>query len=212
MALDTYANLQSAIITWAMRDGEADFAAAVPDFITGCEQLINYGAQSSDALRTSDMETSVTLTPDANGICTLPTDYLTWRRVTANTSPLRDLELVAADWANHRYPISDPGNPKFFFIKGSSLYIVPGCSSTVTLDYYQKIPALSDANPTNWLLSKAPMIYLYGSLMQAAPFMMDDSRLATWGKLFSEATAGFNASDDLSNHMRSVQRVRGYTP
>src|SRR4051812_13171953 len=33
MALGTYSQLQAAIIKWANRDGDTDFAAQVPDFI-----------------------------------------------------------------------------------------------------------------------------------------------------------------------------------
>lgn len=42
------------------------------------------------------------------------------------------------------------------------------------------ISALSGAAPTNWLLTSHPDIYLYGALVEAAPYLGDDPRVVVW--------------------------------
>jgi hypothetical protein len=61
--------------------------------------------------------------------------------------------------------------------------------------YYKALPALS-ANSTNWLLTAHPDVYLYGSLMQAAPYLKNDERLAVWGSLYTASIADLNQSSD----------------
>lgn len=214
MALSTYADLQASIITWAWRDGDTEFANAVPDFITGCEQLLNYGSDAVPALRTSDMETTATVTL-TSGVGTLPTDYLQYRAIVGNGNGLtNDLEVKDPGWLAQQFPNGVTSyNGRFCSITSTSTLTVYDASvSSITLTYYAKIPALSNSNTTNWLLTKAPMVYLYGSLLQAAPFMMDDARMQTFGTLFQQAMSGLRNSDMGARMARPVARVRGATP
>jgi hypothetical protein len=66
------------------------------------------------------------------------------------------------------------------------------------LAYYAKLSKLSDSNTTNWLLTAAPDAYLYGTLMQAAPYLQDDARIATWSALYSSALEDLQVADDRS--------------
>lgn len=205
MALDTYANLQTAIISYAFRTGDSEFTAAVPDFITLVESRLNR------VLRVREMEAAATLTL-TNSAGTLPTDYLEFRRVVANTSPTTPLELVTPDFASTEYGTTYSGFPVHFTIIGSTLTVYPSTTATVALSYYQKIPALSDSSTANWLLAKAPELYLYGALVEAAPFMMDDGRTQTWGTLFQKALKDLQDADTGARYARAVSRVSGPTP
>jgi hypothetical protein len=42
--------------------------------------------------------------------------------------------------------------------------------------YYERIAPLSSANQTNWLTQNAPTAMLYGTLLQAMPFLKNDQR------------------------------------
>lgn len=42
--------------------------------------------------------------------------------------------------------------------------------------YYERIQPLSSANQTNWLTQNAPNAMLYGTLLQAMPFLKNDQR------------------------------------
>jgi hypothetical protein len=78
--------------------------------------------------------------------------------------------------------------PRFFAILGRNFEFAPTPSgnSSLALVYYQKIPALSDVTTTNWLLTNHPDIYLYTSLMHAAPYLADDARLQVFNSLVTQ--------------------------
>lgn len=205
MALDTYAALQASVIRYAFRDGDTDFASAVPDFITLTESRINR------ELRVAEMEAAATITL-TNSAGTLPTDYLEFRRVVANTSPTTPLELVTPDFAAGEYGTTYSGYPVHFTITGNTITVFPSTTATIALRYYQKVPALSDSNTTNWLLAKAPEIYLYGALVEAGPFMMDDAAAARYAALFQKAMRDLMSADTGARYARATMRVSGPTP
>ena len=159
MAFDSYANLQLTIAVWLMRD---DLTSNIPDFITLCE------ARCNRRLRVREMEVSATLTP-VNNVCTLPSDFLEARSVRASSDPVSVLTPLSLDMAADSF--NTAGYPFHYTIQGNSLATRAPSTLGVTLDYYGKIPALSNSNTTNWLLAKAPEISLYGSLLKSAPFM-----------------------------------------
>ncbi len=199
-AFDTYSDLQTTIADWLMRD---DLVTKVPSFITLCE------SRSNRRLRVREMEDTETMTP-VSGVCTLPTDYIEAKRVTADTDPASVLTPVTLDWAKARFDRS--GFPYHYVIQGSTLIAYPTSDSDIILDYYAKIPALSDSNTTNWLLAKAPEIYLYGSLLESAPFMEDDNRLTTWISLYKAAVDELLQADTRGTVGKAVARIRGITP
>jgi hypothetical protein len=205
MAFSNYGELKSAITTWAMRTGDTGFEAAVPDFIALCERMVN------GQLLVRQMEATATLTL-VDGAASLPGDYLAFRDVTATGySPARMLKAVSPDYAVTDHPF-DGDEPQHFSVSGSTLTTHPKGAGGVRLRYYQRVPALSDAEPTNWLLTKAPDVYLFGSLMHAAPFMMDDARLAVWGALFEKGISDLGSEDHKAKFMRGQVRPRGATP
>jgi len=205
VALGTYSELQAAIIAWAMRSGDTDFAAQVPDFVVLCEARLNR------ILRVREMETTATLTLASDGTASLPADYLAFRDVTAlGYSPARSLDAVSPDYAVDEHPF-DGEAPQHFSITGSTLRTHPKGSGTVRLRYFQAIPALA-ANATNWLLSKSPGVYLYGSLLEAAPYMFDDSRMQVWSAMFDKAVSDLVSEDHQAKYMRGRVRPQGATP
>jgi hypothetical protein len=56
----------------------------------------------------------------------------------------------------------------------------PDASYEIELAYYKTLPALSADADTNWLLTKAPDSYLYGALLQAAPYLKDTAETSLW--------------------------------
>ena len=51
---------------------------------------------------------------------------------------------------------------------------------------------------TTAVLTRYPAIYVWGCLLQSAPFLRDDSRLQSWGQLYSNAVNGANAEHERS--------------
>jgi hypothetical protein len=213
VAITSYATLQAAITTWAMRAGDTDFEAQVPDFISAAEQMFNYGFGDIPALRVSEMETTSTLTP-TSGAVTLPPDFLELRSVRSNSTPNVSIGgFVSPDFGVDEYAYSSASaTPGGYSISGSTLTTFPHGTSNIIVSYYAKIPALSATNTTNWLLTKAPMVYLYGALLHAAPYMMDDARAASLGTMFKGFVDGLVSTDRKARWGNSRVRLRAPTP
>lgn len=58
--------------------------------------------------------------------------------------------------------------------------------------------ALSDTNQTNYLLRGYPDAYLFGALLESAPFIRDDGRLAMWQERFDRAVDEIQIQEDKS--------------
>lgn len=203
MAITTYSELQTAVQNWLM--DRTDIADFVPDFVTLGSGYIN------GALRVRQMETVADLTP-TSGICTLPDDFIEPRRVVEKASVRRLLGYISPTRADHEYPSRQSALSNSFTIIGSSLYTFPLTSSDVELTYYAKVPALSDAAPTNWLLTARPELYLRASLMHAAEFIKDDEEAAKQKALADMVIEQMHRLDERANYARVSAHVRGPTP
>lgn len=208
MAFTTYAGLQQEIINWSTKDGDDDFEAAVPGFIQLAESMFNNGSQSLPALRTREMEETTTISI-TNGVGPLPADFLEARFVKAASG--KELEMTVPSSAEGYYE-GRAGQPAQFAIKGGQIIVYPSNTETITLDYYQQIPALSDSNTSNWLLAKSPMAYLFGSLVFAATWSEDDQSIQRYGNMYQQAITGLAGSDFMSKYSRAASRARGYRP
>ncbi len=196
MAIDSFASLKSSIAAWAVR---TDFTAVIPDFITLAESLFNNGDAKMEVepLRLREMETAATSTPSSGDI-TLATDFLEMRRVTLQSNPKRVLEYAPPDWLDGAYTTTTSGDPSFYTIVGSTLSIRPTSTSSLQYLYYAKIPALSDSNTTNWLLTKSPNAYLFGSLYFLEIYARNPEGAVAMGTLLGHALAGLTGSDTMS--------------
>jgi hypothetical protein len=208
------ASLKTAIGEYMLGSG-ATLASSYDIFIQNCEAALNYGVGEPyrmAPLRTAAMETAGTLTLDANGEATLPTDYLEWRfAISTTSSAVAAIEPMTPGQITDRYSTTAGGIPGDFTITGSKVRVRPTASS-ISFVYYAKIPALTDAATTNWLITAAPNVYLYGSVLQAAIFQDDATRIGQFTPLFVSAVGGLNSSDKGARWGRSVARVRGPTP
>lgn len=207
MAITTYAELQTAVADHLAR---TDLTSFIPDFITMAENWLNYGSANSPPLRSREMEEVATLTP-VSGVVTLPTDYIEYRRVVESTGVRRNLTYITPDMAEILYPSRSAGSGERFTIIGDSLYTFPLVSNDIELTYYQALPPLA-SNTSNWLLTKAPGVYLRAALIQAAAFIKDDAELEKQASLGKALVAGMNHSDMLGKYARAGLTPRGITP
>jgi len=179
MALTNYSELQTALADWLNR---ADLDQKIPDFIALAESTLN------DVLRSADMVASTT-TAITSGRAALPADALeiVYAQVASNED--EPLEQIAPQQLTmlRRTRTRDAGNPRFYAIVGRQLVVTPTPSGSLSLDldYYQRIPPLA-SNSTNWLLTDAPHIYLYTSLLHSSPFLMDDARYQVFNNTVSQ--------------------------
>lgn len=191
MALDTYANLKLTILDHI--GGRADVTdATASDFVSLAEGVIGR------RLRTRDMiaRASATISDEYSAV---PTGFAGPRSfVLTDTSPRTTLEWVSPQTMADLKGTWDQtsGTPNKYTVVGGEFEFgpVPSGSNTASLTYFQTIPALA-TNSTNWLLTKWPDLYLYGSLIQAGPYLIDDPRLPVWTGLFEQGLADAQAMD-----------------
>jgi len=190
MALTTYTELKTSIGDWLNR---SDLTTAIPDFISLAE------AQIERTLRTRQMIVRANASFDAQ-YGAVPSDFLETKSLkltsTNPQTPLQFLSIDALDNEAANYTAS--GKPKFFGVVGGQFRIVPtpDANYTTELTYYAKLTKLSSSVASNWLLSSSPDIYLYGSLLQAAPYLQDDARIQTWATLYERALNDLQTADD----------------
>lgn len=197
MAINTYATLVSAATEWLARDQDATLIARIPDFITLAEAKFNR------VLLHPKMEVRSTTTVDTGSsdpeFISLPTDFQTMRRIRLSgvTGKPRLQFMSQTQLEDYRYSIDNvTDQPVYFAIVGGELELAPTPNEDYTLEmvYRANIPALTSSNTTNWLLTLAPDLYLYGTLLESAPYMKEDDRIAVW------AAGVQTAIDQLNSH------------
>jgi hypothetical protein len=200
VALLTYSDIKSSVSDWLVRDDLTDRSA---DFIALAESRLNR------ELRVREMISQATGTISTQTI-QIPGDFVEVLRLTLDTSADMPLEYRPVEDSEIRVAGSTSGQPSWFSVIGSNLklYPIPDGSYDYTLDYYATIPALSDTNTTNWLLEKAPDIYLFGALSEAAPFLMDDARVPFWESRFQAAKRSLNSAEIRAKRTSGPRRMR----
>lgn len=204
-SLDTYTGLKLAIADWLDRP---DLDDIIPQFIEMAE------AQMSRDIRHYEMENRATADVDGQYL-QRPSDWVETIRLHITSGGTRNLQLLsAAAMADKRQGVENAtGEPKYYrhVERGFELFPTADGTYEVELLYYQKIPALTSSNADNWLLLSHPDVYLYGSLIHAAPYIKDDQRAATWAQLYSAALARVNESGSSASQSGTglTLKVRG---
>lgn len=203
MAITSYSTLQTTVGDWLNR---SDLTTVIPDFITLAE------AQFNRTLRHRKMVERATATLDTE-YSAMPADWLESIRYQINTNPITVMEFVSPDQAALlKGAYSTSGKPIFYSQIGQQFQVIPapdsGSAYTGELTYYAKIPALSAENTSNWLLADSPDIYLYGALLQSAPYLQDDQRLSIWAAIYQRLIDDLKVSDERSRMATSSLRMR----
>lgn len=63
--------------------------------------------------------------------------------------------------------------------------------------YYERVQPLDSGNQTNWFTQYAPQALLYGSLLQAMPFLKNDERASLWQQQYDLVMQTLMAEDKL---------------
>jgi len=129
----------------------------------------------------------------------VPADWLQTVDFVVEANPVVTLEFITNEKLDKlRETYTSSGTPKFYTIVGQELEVLPvPDSATLTgeITYYSKIPNLTDVSPTNWLMNSSPDIYLYGSLLQSAPYLVDDSRIPVWASMYQKLVKDLEIAD-----------------
>lgn len=199
--ITNYTTLQSTIADYLNR---ADLTAQIPTFIQMAE------ADMNTRLRTREMIVRAEATSN-NEFVQLPSDWVEAinLHIVDGKQPLRFVTLDEADRIIKQNIYTQVAA---FSLMNGALELVPPPGDDVDIEmiYYGKIPALSAQQATNWLLTKAPDVYLYGSLLHAQPFLMDDQRMPVFATLYNSRIEALNEESMKSTHSGSplIARAR----
>ena len=187
-----YTELKQAIANWV--DYSFD-DARIPVFISLAEAKMNR------LIKTLEMSCAAQATGDGERTAfDLPADWAGARQITVGEIPATYLTPSSFDLAlTQLYPpqVAEPtetvSTPHGWVYTLSAASATPGAPGGIKLrvapvvpegvgismDYYRRVPPLSDAAPTNWMLEDNEDVYLQGSLSFAYGSAMDERR-ADW--------------------------------
>lgn len=109
---------------------------------------------------------------------------------------LRKYEYLREYWPN----ATSTGTPEFYSDYDYTHWLVaptPDAAYTFEVLYYERIQPLETSNQTNWFTIYAPQALLYGSLLQAMPFLKNDERMVMWKSNYDQIMQTLMAEDKL---------------
>lgn len=186
MALNTYAQLKGAIADWLER---SDLAERTADFIVLAESRLDRVLR----LRLMETDQTLTATPGARTIV-LPTGFrepvALWIERAGGREPMRFADAATLSVS------SAAGEPRAWTVDGAMLAFDRPCDQAYgfTLRMLGRL-TLSDAEPTNAVLRDYPDLYLFGALMEAAPYLRDAELLSLFAARLEAAIAEVRAKE-----------------
>ena len=189
MAITSYSTLISAVKTYLNRSDISD--AQIKEFISLAEASFNRVLRTRNQITrsTSDISTQ---------FVSQPTDLLELYNIQLNSDPIVRLEQVSLSKMDElKSASSTTGKPRYFAITGADFEFYPAPDTTYEIEviYYKSIAPLSDSNTDNFLLTNQVDIYLFGTLVQAEPWLMNDERIGVWGALLGKGIEELRISD-----------------
>lgn len=189
-----YTSLQTAVTEYLARDQDTTLIARIPSFIQLSEAKFNR------QLFVRQMEQRSTAVVDMTSLepefISLPSDFQSMRRVRLSSVAGKPyLEFKSgAQIDEYRFATADiAAQPRYFTVFGNEIELAPTPDAAYAIEmvYRQNIPPLASSG-SNWLLTVAPDLYLYGALLESAPYIKEDARIQTWGLGFTAALSDLN--------------------
>lgn len=116
------------------------------------------------------------------------------------------------EYARSYWPDSDEQDEPLFYADYDYNHwlIVPTPNAGFPLEVlcWMQPQLLDAANQTNFFSDYCPSALLYGSLLEATPFLKDDSRIPTWQGLWEQELTTLTIQDSQRIYDRAAQRTR----
>lgn len=203
MAFNSYSGLKDTIGVWLQRTSSSDdIQVYADDFIDIAEERLARDLR----IRANEATLNVTL---SGGAASIPSDFIEIKHVYIDGSPAQPLNPVPSDWLLDNYPTrSSDAKPVFLAEDGGSFIFGPYPDKDYVLKgvYYKRPAALSLANETNEWTDNCPDVLLWAALVETAPFLMNDQRIATWEAKYQAAKQRVNL--DERKRTRRYARIR----
>lgn len=190
MSITNYSDLKTQVANYL---GRTDLTSQIPNFISFAELRLSRDLRIRQMLKTA----TATMTAGDSTVG-LPSDFLQMRDLFINGTPRIAISYLTPSNFTRDSRASESGKPVFYTMRGNEFEFapIPDAAYTLQMLYYAKPDALSDSNPSNTFLANCPDALLYGALVEAEPYLMNDARTELWTNLYRAAINNLNTSDD----------------
>ena len=192
----TYTTLAENIQSYLERDDTAT-VAKIPLFIMLAEQVI---ASQIKFLGNLTVNTSTMVAATATIAKPARWHKTVSMNVTVNGERqpilLRKYEYLREYWPDP----TATGVPCFYADYDYTNWLLaptPASAYNFEVLYYERVQPLDSSNQTNWFTIYAPQALLYGSLLQAMPFLKNDTRTPMWQAQYQQIMDTLVAEDKL---------------
>lgn len=185
----SYSTLQTAVSDYLAR---SDLSTFVPGFIQGWES--DFYREPKNFGRWMEVSDDPVI---AASIITVPADYLGLKYAYVSGSPSSRLDRVSLNQLYGRYPRgSGTGIPVWISREGATFVFGPPPDSDYTIHrvYWGKPTLLRNAGTDasgHFIITDCPDLALFGSLLQAVPFIKDDDRIVIWQGMHDRALQSY---------------------
>jgi hypothetical protein len=190
-AFTSYDNLKTNIADYLAR---GDLNDKIPMFVALAEKRLNRDLRLRQTLQQS------TYTLDSGFQVPTPSDFLEMKDIHIDANPIVNLNFKTVSQFYRLDNVSGSGNPINYTLVSNNFVLAPRPtgSSVINMTYYKIPKVLSDTNSSNEYLDVCPDLLLYASLVESAPFLMNDERLTTWEALYTRGLTSITKSDEQS--------------
>jgi len=191
-AFTSYDNLKTNIADYLAR---SDLTEKIPMFVSLAEKRLTRD------LRLRQMLQQSTYSLTSGFKVPTPTDFLEMKDIHIDANPVVNLNFKTVSQFYRLGSSGTTGVPINYTLVSDNFVLAPRpvTSPTVINMTYYKIPkVLSATNPSNEYLEVCPDLLLYASLVESAPFLMNDERLQTWEALYTRGLTSITKSDEQS--------------
>jgi hypothetical protein len=156
------------------------------------------------------METTVQSDDVAEGDTTIaqPSDFL--ELISVYTSTLSGPMEIVSQRVMDGYGSQSIGGTRLIAVSGTNFRLFDAAPADLTLimRYYKKLTTPTPAE-ANDIMTNYPMVYLYGVLIEAAIFQMDENLAAGYLRAYNSQVSGLNArTQRITASANPVLRVR----
>jgi hypothetical protein len=189
----TYDSLTASVLQYLERQDPA-VVSAIPTFITLAEFEIAQQIKTLGQLQIAES----TMTA-GNPVIQKPAR---WRKTVSMNITVNGVEqpvlLRKYEYLRTYAPNTSQTSTPLFYADTDwdHWYVAPTPDQNYSFEilYYERIAPLSSTNQTNWLTQNAPNAMLFGTLLQAMPFLKNDARTIFQQK-YSEAMQTLKSED-----------------
>lgn len=194
MAITDYSSLQTTIANYLAR---TDLTAQIPDFIRLAETRMRRELRIRQM-----MKSATTTTTGGDATVALPPDFLEARDLIVQSNPVRVITYVSPSVFSRNTRSTESGVPVDYTILATEFKFAPIPDTNYTLEilYFAAPDYLSNANTSNVFLAVCPDLLLYGALIEAEPYLMNDARLQVWAGMYQKGVDALTTSDEQAQY------------